>query len=101
MARERCPYPDRFGLMYKTTTFMRGRGYVDQWVECEALKDNGWYRFYRRSWDATHTRSTLGSMVGTPVRWRDLQRLLEGGDKIAMVPTVDENDEVPDFADIL
>lgn len=101
MTRERCPYPDRFDLLYKATSFVRGRGYVDQWIECVARKDNGWYRFYKKIWNDAHTGFTIGAMVGTPLRWRELQRSLQSGDRLALIEVAAEADDVPDFADIL
>ena len=101
MARERSPFADRFSVLCLRSKWYPGRGYVDEWVECETRKDNGWYSFYEKVWARNGARYSLGSEVHRPLRWRELQAELASMVQIRPIEGEPEDTEIPDLTEIL
>lgn len=100
MARASCPFPDRFRCVCRLSRYQYGCGYVDDWVECEARKDNGWYRFYevKRRQNGTEY---LGGECYRPSRWKELQIALERAIDIQLIASVSDDTEDIDLSDLL
>lgn len=100
MARAQCPFPDKFRVYCYTRRYDGRRGYVDQWVECEAQKENGWYRFYEIRMSAVGT-VYHGREHYYPVRWKELQIALDRGVDIQMAEMPTEDETIPDLNDLI
>lgn len=101
MARAQCPFPDKFRVYCRRTRYVYGRGYVDDWVECEAFKDHGWYRFYEVRTDNATGREWHAGEYYHPQRWKELQAALDCGVEIRMAEMPVEDEMVPDLADLI
>ena len=100
MARAQCPFPERFRVVCHVNRYRPGLGYVDDWLECEAVKYNGWYRFYEVRRNAAG-REWHGGEYYRPKRWKELQIALERGVDIRMMESLSEDTEDPDLSDLL
>lgn len=100
MARSQCPFPEKFRVVCRVSRYRLGLGYVDDWLECEAVKDNGWYRFYEVRRNAAG-HEWHGGEYYRPKRWKELQVALERGIDIRMAELPTEDEIVPDLSDLI
>lgn len=100
MARVNCPFPTRFRCMCRVVRYEYGRGYVDSWVECEAVKENGWYRFYEVKCHSGGREYLAGEHFHA-IRWKELQIALDRQVDIQLVDQVSEDTEEVNLDDLL
>ena len=100
MARAQCPFPERFRVYCFTRRYVYQRGYVEDWIECEAKKENGWYRFYEVKMSAAG-RMYLAGEFYHPIRWKELQIALDRGIDIRMAEFPTEDEVIPDLGDLI
>ena len=99
MSRVKCPYPERFRLLCRRERYT-GHGYVTEWVECEAKKDNGWYACYVIH-DNGRERAWYGSQLGRPMRWKELQEAFARGTDVRQITEEPDDVDLPDFSELL